>query len=757
MLACLPASGDPTLRILSRTQMNTGLQKWETTQKMRSASYPTPAELDAYAKKVANNPLSIQIFPNSVKVPQRKHIRRTVNGLDTSSSQRHSPYPSQVSSSRGLLAVLRAPAKGVIKESDGSRARQLHKVMDPHSGPYATQSTLNLPQPAPHLQGQSQPAPHLQGQSQPAPHLQGQSQPAPHQQGQSQPAPHLQGQSQPAPHLQGQSQPAPHLQGQSQPAPHQQGQSQPAPHLQGQSQPAAQKQGMVHPQALQQTMAHPMTLQQPQTMPNPQALQQRSMAHSQAMQRQQSLSQVQPSQQRLAHPPGLQRQQSAPHTQAQQQRQQQKNQSAPPAAQQQHLSHLQTLKHPTAPPQALLSQHSLTQDLRHMSDGAHLPSLQHTQGLVGPQPLPQAQGTGTPTMPNSLQQPPPGAYGPRKLPDADAPPNVTVSTSTIPLSMASSLHQNRPSDLSSIVQQINQLCQARAGMGATSVCEGQIANPSPISRNLLINASSRVSCHHLGLGSGPSCHMMGPLDKATAHTPNAALHSQPNTSAFHADPEKLQLQQQHHHLQQQKQQQQQQLQQHQHLQQQLQLQQQQRSWAQHQMAHMQQPPEGAHPCKNPRMEPPTECAFSSRNPNYSHKLPNTAQSFPLKHPAEKLPPSSPVNCPVGSMPYINGHYMQQWGHNGSGPQDLPVSFQGGQAAASTDRIPGAKYRPGKEGPPAQSKLMQNVDFVGGEFQMPSFQEQNMEHVLEKMHRSAMSQVQEPNNGGGVHAHHPGYR
>ncbi|XP_033988675.1 protein FAM222B-like [Trematomus bernacchii] len=737
MLACLPASGDPTLRILSRTQMNTGLQKWETTQKMRSASYPTPAELDAYAKKVANNPLSIQIFPNSVKVPQRKHIRRTVNGLDTSSSQRHSPYPSQVSSSRGLLAVLRAPAKGVIKESDGSRARQLHKVvMDPHSGPYATQSTLNLPQPAPHLQGQSQP--------QPAPHLQGQSQP------------------QPAPHLQGQSQP--------QPAPHLQGQSQPAPHLQGQSQPAAQKQGMVHPQALQQNMAHPMTLQQPQTMPHPQALQQRSMAHSQAMQRQQSLSQVQPSQQRLAHPPGLQRQQSAPHTQALQHQNQNQNQSAPPAAQQQHLSHLQTLKHPTAPPQALLSQHSLTQDLRHMSDGAHLPSLQHTQGLVGSQPLPQAQGTGTPTMPNSLQQPPPGAYGPRKLPDADAPPNVTVSTSTIPLSMASSLHQNRPSDLSSIVQQINQLCQARAGMGATSVCEGQIANPSPISRNLLINASSRVSCHHPGLGSGPSCHMMGPLDKATAHTPNAALHSQPNTSAFHADPERLQLQQQHHHLHQQKQQQQQQqqLQQHQHLQQQLQMQQQQqqqRSWAQHQMAHMQQPPEGAHPCKNPRMEPPTECAFPSRNLNYSHKLPNTAQSFPLKHPAEKLPPSSPVNCPVGSMPYINDHYMQpQWGsmpatagHNGSGPQDLPVSFQGGQAAASTDRIPGAKYRPGKEGPPAQSKLMQNVDFLGGEFQMPSFQEQNMEHVLEKMHRSAMSQVQEPNNGGGVHAHHPGYR
>nr|XP_046245978.1 protein FAM222B-like [Scatophagus argus]XP_046245979.1 protein FAM222B-like [Scatophagus argus]XP_046245980.1 protein FAM222B-like [Scatophagus argus] len=694
MLACLPASGDPTIRFLSRTQMNTGLQKWETTQKMRSASYPTPAELDAYAKKVANNPLTIQIFPNSVKVPQRKHIRRTVNGLDTSSSsQRHSPYPSQVSSSRGLLAVLRAPVKGVIKESDGSRARQLQKVvMNPHSGPYATQSTLNLPQPAPHLQGPSQPA--VQ---------------------------------------------------------------------------AAQKQGLVHPQTLQQqqSMTHPMTLQQPQTMPHPQGLQQRSMAHSQALQRQQSLSHGQTSQQqRLAHPQGIQRQQSLPHTQA---LPQQQSQSCPPVIPQQHLSHLQTLKHQPTPPQGLLTQQGVTQDLRHMSDGGQPPSLQHTQGLVSSQPLPQAVGAGPPATPNSLQQPPPGAYGPRKLPDADAPPNVTVSTSTIPLSMAASLHQNRQGDLSSIVHQINQLCQARAGMGATSVCEGQIANPSPISRNLLINASSRVSSHHPVLGSLPSCLMVGPPDKATAQTPSAVLHSQPNIAAtnsipaFHTDPEKVHLQQQQqlqHHLHQQKQQQQQQQLQQQHLQ----LQQQQRSWAQHQLAHMQQPPEGAHPCKNPRMEPPTECAFPSRNLSYSHKLPNTAQSFPLKHPAEKPPPSSPVNCPVNSMPYINGHYMQPpWGsipvtagNNGSGPQDLPVAFQGGQAAASTDRIPGVKYRPGKEGPAGQSKLMQNVDFLGGDFQMPNFQEQSMD-VMEKMHRSAMGQVQEPNNGGGVHTHHPGYR
>lgn len=689
MLACLPGPGDLPLQLLPHTQMNTGLQKWETTQKMRSASYPTPAELDAYAKKIANNPLTIQIFPNSVKVPQRKHIRRTVNGLDTSSStQRHNPYPTQVSASGGLLAVLRAPVKGIIKESDGSRTRQqLKPVMNPQTGPYAAQSTLNLPHPA-------------------------------------------------------------------------------VPHLPGPSQPPAQKQGLVHSQAIQQqqSMTHQMALQQHQ----PQALQQRNMAHTQALQRQQSLPQAQTTQQqRLAHPQAIQRQQSLPHNPA---LQQQQGQSCPSVVPQQHLSHLQTLKHQTALPQALLTQQGVTQDLRHISDGAQLSSLQHTQGLVGSQALPQAVTTGPPTMSNSLQQPPPGQYGPRKLPDADAPPNVTVSTSTIPLSMAASLHQNRPSDLSNIVHQINQLCQARAGMGTTSVCEGQIANPSPISRNLLINASSRVSSHHPALGNASSCLMMGHSDKAAAQTPSAALHSQSNMAAansiaaFHSDGEKAQLQQQQQlqqHLHQQKKQQQQFQQQHL---QQLQQLQQQRSWAQHQLAHMQQPPEGAHPCKNPRMEHPTECAFPSRNLSYPHKLPNTAQGFPLKHPAGKPQPASPVNCPVGSMPYINGHYMQPpWssipttaGNNGAGPQDLPVVFQGRQAASSTNRIPGAKYRPGKEGSAGQPKMTQSVDFLGGDFQMPAFQEQNMD-VIEKMHRSAVGQIQETSNSGGVHGHHPGYR
>lgn len=105
--------------------------------------------------------------------------------------------------------------------------------------------------------------------------------------------------------------------------------------------------------------------------------------------------------------------------------------------------------------------------------------------------------------------------------------------------------------------------------------------------------------------------------------------------------------------------------------------------------------------------------------------------------------------PWGSIPATAGN-------NGPGPQELPVAFQGGQASASTDRILGAKYRPGKEGPAGQSKLMQNVDFLGRDFQMSGFQEQNMD-MMEKMHRSAMGQVQEPSNGGGVHTHHPGYR
>lgn len=657
----------------------------ETTQKMRSASYPTPAELDAYAKKIANTPLTIQIYPNSVKVPQRKHIRRTVNGLDTSlSSQRHSPYSTLVSSSRGLLAVFRAPVKGVIKELDGSHTRRFHKaIMNPQSRIYATQSTLNLPQPALHLQSPAQPVAQV-----------------------------------------------------------------------------SQKQNLVQPRTIQQqqSLSQPMTLQQPQHMPNSQPLQQMSVPRSEAQKQEQTMMQVQTSQQqRLTHRQGIR---SLPHTQA---LQQQQNQPCPPVRPQQHLYHVQTSKSQSAGEQVLFTQQGVPQDLHHIPDGAPLLNLQRTEDLVVSQPPPQAAGA-PPDMANGLQPPHTGAYGPRKLPDADAPPNVTVSTSTIPLSMASSLHQNRPGDLSSIVHQINQLCQARAGMGSTSVCEGQIANPSPISRNLLINASSRVSSHHSARGSVPNCLMVGPSDNATAQASNASLHSEPSLTATKGIPT-FQTESETVHLQQQQQQIQQHLhRQQQHLQlQQLQLQQQQQhSWAQHQLALMQQPPEGARPCKNPRIEPSAECAFPSQNLSYSNKLPNTAQSFSLKHPAEKTRPSSPVTCPVGSMPYTNGPYMHPlWGNipatasgSGSGPQDLPVAFQRGQVASSAEIIQGAKYLPGKDCT-SQSKMMQKVDFFGRPIQVPSFQDQNVD-VMEKFQGAAVGQVQTPNNGRGVHTHHPDF-
>lgn len=301
MLACLPGPGDLPLQLLPHTQMNTGLQKWDTIQRMRSAPFPTPAELDAYAKKVANNPLTIKIFPNSVKVPQRNHVRRTVNGLDTS-GQRYSPYPpSQASAKTGLLAIVKAPSvKGVLKDFDGSRARLHSEVsMNLPTEPYhvASTSTLNHHPPLPNLPRPQHSLTHQQ-------------------------------------------------------------------------------------QDLPQTLHLPLAQQQ---------------AHTQS----------------LRHPPPL-------------------------ALQPQGPTRLQTL-----------SQH---------------PAFGHPQG----HPAVMLQ-----------QQAPPGLQGSRKLPDGDAPPNVTVSTSTIPLSMAAGLHQAaRQADLNTIVHQLNQFCQARGqGLGASSMCEGQIANP----------------------------------------------------------------------------------------------------------------------------------------------------------------------------------------------------------------------------------------------------------------------------------------
>lgn len=320
-------------------------------------------------------------------------------------------------------------------------------------------------------------------------------------------------------------------------------------------------------------------------------------------------------------------------------------------------------------------------------------------------------------MGDTVQQPPLGPFGPRKLPDADAPPNVTVSTSTIPLSMAGSLHQSRAGDLSSIVLQINQLCQARAGLGGTSVCEGQIANPSPISRNLLINASSRVA-HPPAVGPVPSFHIPAGSDKAPGlppgHPTGPPLNSQPGMSApnglqgFHSEMERSQSLLQ-------------------------------RSWAQHQLTHMQQPPEGAHPCKAPRLDPPADCSFAPpQNLSYTHKVPSSAQAFPLKHQDKSR--ASPPLCSGTTMPYMDSQYLQQtWGlpQEGAGLQ--------GPRAGPSERFPGQKYKPGKVDQP---KLLPNMDFLPGNLQMNRFGEQSVD-VRGPRH--------EPGPGGPVHGHHPGYR
>ncbi|EPY83205.1 hypothetical protein CB1_000591031 [Camelus ferus] len=120
----------------------------------------------------------------------------------------------------------------------------------------------------------------------------------------------------------------------------------------------------------------------------------------------------------------------------------------------------------------------------------------HQTPALQPLPTQAATKAGLLAIVKGLQHPPtPLLYGGRKMPDSDAPLNVTRSTSTIALSMAATLQQSQPLDLSCIVQLINQVCQTRAGISTASVCEGQLADPSPSSHSLLINANTQVSTH----------------------------------------------------------------------------------------------------------------------------------------------------------------------------------------------------------------------------------------------------------------------
>ncbi|XP_061817925.1 protein FAM222B isoform X1 [Nerophis lumbriciformis] len=563
MLACLPGPGDLPLQLLPHTQMNTGPQKWDTTQRMRSTPFPTPAELDAYAKKVANNPLTIKIFPNSVKVPQRNHVRRTVNGLDTS-GQRYSPYPSsQASSKTGLLAIVKVPAvKGILKDFAGSRARLHPEVIMNHlSGPYQVASTSTLNH-HPTLSNQS---------------------------------------------------------------------------LALQPQDA--------PQTLQMPLRHPFTMAQ----------------HPQGPPRLQTVSQ---------HP---------------------------------------ALGHPQVPSTVLLQQQ------------------QHLQ--------------------QQQQQAPPGLQGSRKLPDGDVPPNVTVSTSTIPLPMATGLHHGRQPDLSTIVHQINQFCQARAhSAGSASLCEGQIANPSPISRNLLINACSRVSMYNNSAASGfppPNC-IVGPHEKATI--PVGAL-APPTVTMNHLPSNHTDLKQQQHpqqHLQPQANQQQQNM----------------RSWNQPQLTHHIQN------CVNqPSKQPPREATFHFKGMSYPADM-CVGQPYVLKPPIERPTPSPPVNNGMMAH-YNNGHYFQShiWNSgilptpnsDSSGSQDVAMPFHGAGPGGCAALECGPPGPPHYRLPPissAQTNLMQTTDYMGGDFQAPYFRDQNL-GLMVKMHGPPVSR--EVGDGRSALIQHPGYR
>lgn len=106
---------------------------------VQSPRYPSTAELNAYAQKTANSPLSIKIFPTNIRVPQHKHLNRTVNGYDTT-GQRYGSYL-QPGAYQGLLAIVKVSslpsssssssssssfvtsAKAVVKNAEGRRTK----------------------------------------------------------------------------------------------------------------------------------------------------------------------------------------------------------------------------------------------------------------------------------------------------------------------------------------------------------------------------------------------------------------------------------------------------------------------------------------------------------------------------------------------------------------------------------------------------------------------------------------------------------
>ncbi|KAG7224025.1 hypothetical protein INR49_015282, partial [Caranx melampygus] len=124
-LACTPKSLDvpPPPLLLPVPPLQPCTHKGEPAAMV--SRYPSPAELDAFAQKTANSPLSIKIFPSDVRVPQHKQLNKTVNGLDTT-GPRYSPYSHPYSGGyQGLLAIVKASVvvKGVVKNSEGRRTK----------------------------------------------------------------------------------------------------------------------------------------------------------------------------------------------------------------------------------------------------------------------------------------------------------------------------------------------------------------------------------------------------------------------------------------------------------------------------------------------------------------------------------------------------------------------------------------------------------------------------------------------------------
>ncbi|XP_062815080.1 protein FAM222B isoform X2 [Anolis carolinensis] len=361
---------------------------------------------------------------------------------------------------------------------------------------------------------------------------------------------------------------------------------------------------------------------------------------------------------------------------------------------------------------AALARHQQQQQ-QQQQQHLHAQSMAHA--VLQPQ-LPPPQHPGNHLLPQQQPPPPPPSLhgGGRKMSDADAPPNVTVSTSTIPLSMAATLQQSQPPDLSSIVHQINQFCQARAGSSATSVCEGQIANPSPISRNLLISASTRVSAHM------PSCgvndHRAGP------------------PSAYQSDMKQAVA----------------------------------AAWNHHQLSHLQQMcggGGGGGETMGLMGKPPgprEQQGFGGKVPGgYPVEL-CMGQPFNVKPPLEKPTPSPPVN----GLPYANGHYFPPLWNNilptpnsdSSGSQDLAMPFHG-----AIDCPAGQHYRAAPNGGNNNGGMPAMEYLSGGDFQHhPCLREPAPPPpggmALGKAGRPAMNRAPaEPADSRSLHIQHPGYR